>query len=95
MTDFPNMTDHRRMADILRERLEDCGCQSTAGDVPCGGCEHDAMCLASIDALIRCAEDAEKANTDLRWRLCKVLSDSRDCDADDIAKEKGWDDLVG
>ena len=40
-------------------------------------------------------ERLRKENTDLRWRLCKVLADSRECDADDIAKEKGWDDLVG
>ena len=58
--------------------------------------EQDATDV--VVGLLAAADEIErlrKENTDLRWRLCKVLVDSRDCDADDIAKEKGWDDLVG
>ena len=83
------------IVDVIKARLEDCRCYGEPvhpqGFKPCGGCEHDARCLAEIVKVRRERDEARRM-----W--CESEPVGNCLSVDDMnqraraeAKRRGWD----
>lgn len=63
---------------VIKARLEDCRCHGLPVDPqgfkPCGGCEHDARCLAEIVEARRERDELVVLNTDLLHTINRVAA---------------------
>jgi hypothetical protein len=84
---------------VIKARLEDCRCHGLPldpqGFKPCGGCEHDARCLAEI-VRVRCERDearrlACKGLALETYHAAQFIGGQCALTADEIALERGWD----